>query len=313
MELAPVLLSVYSRLDHIKNTVNALQKNVLAGKSNLYIVSDGPKKGDENLVAAVREYIHTIAGFKEITIIERKTNNRVFNNRDGMKRLLNRYGRFIYLEEDIVTAPGFLDFMNSALEEYKTRSDIFAICGYTPPVNIASFYKKDVYVSPRFSAWGFGIWRDRFEKIVMDRTEFKSFLENKNLVKKFSRNGTDMVRLLKREAEGAIDALDVKIFYTQFKYGLFTIAPTVSLTNNTGHDGSGFHCGISNKYDTPIAHVYKKLQLEKNIPLNKKIARRLYFFRSNIPLSYTRRLKKAGIKRVKQFIKTVKRITHHKS
>jgi hypothetical protein len=290
--LAPIAISTYSRINHLKKVIKALQRNTLASKSELYIFSDAPKLGDEEIVRKVRNYIHTIDGFKYINIIERDTNNRVANNRGGIKQLLDKYGKCIFMEDDIVTAPGFLDFINKGLELYKDRSDIFAVCGYTPPINIQNFYKYDIYLSPRFSAWGFGIWKDRYEKIIMKIKDenFEEFLNNKKLVKKFQQGGEDLMRMLKLEVTGKIDALDVKIFYTQFLLNLNTIAPTHSLTNNIGHDGTGIHCGISKKFEVEIPTIYNKLNLVKDIQLDKRVIKSLYYFRSGFPQIWYHRL-----------------------
>ena len=64
MQLAPVGIATYSRLSHIKKTVESLQQNTLATQSELYIFSDAPKKCDEEIVLKIRKYIHTIKGFK---------------------------------------------------------------------------------------------------------------------------------------------------------------------------------------------------------------------------------------------------------
>ena len=69
--LAPIVLFVYNRPDHTKQTIEALQKNELAKKSELFIYSDAAKNENaEKKVNEVREYIKSIDGFKKITIIE---------------------------------------------------------------------------------------------------------------------------------------------------------------------------------------------------------------------------------------------------
>ena len=90
-DLAPIGLSAYIRLEHIKKTVEALKKNTLAESSELYIFSDAPRKSDEEKVKIVRDYLKTIDGFKNITVFERKNNSRVINNRSGIKYLLDNY------------------------------------------------------------------------------------------------------------------------------------------------------------------------------------------------------------------------------
>ena len=58
--LAPIGVITYSRLQHLMQTIEALQRNTLAEKSELYIFSDGPKPGDEDKIRKVRDYIYTI-------------------------------------------------------------------------------------------------------------------------------------------------------------------------------------------------------------------------------------------------------------
>ena len=113
---APVCVSAYARPGHLARTVEALRNNLAAEKHELFVFSDGAKPGDEDKVAAVRRYLRGVKGFKKITVFERIENNRVLNKRGGMKEVLEAYGRIIFLEEDVITAPGFLRFMNEALQ-----------------------------------------------------------------------------------------------------------------------------------------------------------------------------------------------------
>ena len=43
MSLSPIILFVYNRPDHTKKTIEALKKNDLANKSELFIYSDAAK------------------------------------------------------------------------------------------------------------------------------------------------------------------------------------------------------------------------------------------------------------------------------
>ena len=64
--LAPIGVFTYSRINHLRQTIEALKNNTLARESELYIFSDAAKPGDEDKILAVREYIHTINGFKSV-------------------------------------------------------------------------------------------------------------------------------------------------------------------------------------------------------------------------------------------------------
>ena len=289
-QLAPIAVSTYNRLEHLKKTINALRKNTLAKESELYILSDAPKLGDEDNVYKVREYIHTVDGFKKVYIVKRETNSRVENNRGGIQQLLNKYGKCIFLEDDIVTSPGFLEFINRGLNKYKNRDDIFSICGYTPSLQLQSISCKDIYLSTRFSAWGFGIWNDRYESIVMKLPEYESIRKNSNLIKKIRASGEDLLNMIKRESLGEIDALDVKIFYTQHLRDLYCIAPTQSLTSNIGHDGTGIHCGVTDRFNVILSEQAEKVDMDTEILLDKRILKKLYYFRSGLPENIVKRM-----------------------
>ena len=60
-KLAPVILFVYARLKHTKETVEALARNELAKESTLVIFSDGSKDlENQNDINQVREYIYSL-------------------------------------------------------------------------------------------------------------------------------------------------------------------------------------------------------------------------------------------------------------
>ena len=128
---APVLLFVYNRPDHVKRTVEALQHNTLAAQSNLYVYSDGAR--DESQQAAVnevRQFVRTITGFKSVIIIERPKNWGLARSIiDGVSIRVNEAGKVIVLEDDLITAPYFLQFMNDALDLYENEPRVGHIQG----------------------------------------------------------------------------------------------------------------------------------------------------------------------------------------
>ncbi len=249
-KIAPIGISAYKRLEHLRACIGALQKNILATESDLFIFSDAPKAGDEEAVRNVRAFLKTVKGFKTVQVIERRENNRVFNNRSGHRQLLDAYGKLIWLEEDIVTAPFFLTFINEALHFYEKDGRIFSISGYAPPLEIPDTYHQDSYLLGRFSAWGFATWKARYDKITyhLSSSEVVQNLNNPRFLKQLCKSGVDIPEMLMREVDGEIDALDIKIMYQQALHGWYTLYPKKSLVQNIGHDGSGVHCDRTSKY-----------------------------------------------------------------
>ena len=71
-EVAPIGISVYTRIDHFRRCIEALKNNTLARESELFIYSDAPSNvNDACLVGEVRKYAHSIRGFKSVRVIER--------------------------------------------------------------------------------------------------------------------------------------------------------------------------------------------------------------------------------------------------
>ena len=98
--LSPIILFVYNRPDHTKKCIASLLANELSAQSELFIYADAPKNEDsEEAVMKVREYIHTVEGFKSVTIVERDRNWGLANSIiDGVTALTRKYGRVIVLE-----------------------------------------------------------------------------------------------------------------------------------------------------------------------------------------------------------------------
>ncbi len=92
MTPAPIVLFVYNRPWHTRQTVEALKRDEMANESDLFIFSDGPKDGKaKEKVQEVRNYIKTITGFKKVEIIEREKNWGLANNIiDGVTKIVNK-------------------------------------------------------------------------------------------------------------------------------------------------------------------------------------------------------------------------------
>lgn len=277
--LAPVYISVYIRIEHLKKNIEALQKNFLANKTELFLFSDAPKKGDEIKVFKMRQYLKTITGFKSVNIVYRRKNSRVYNNQNAQKSLLKKYGKVIIMEEDIVTAPGFLTFMNQSLEIYKDREDILCISGYCPPIDIQKTYKEDVILLDRMYGWSLAIWEAKYKKIKNIKEKELNKLIDLDLKNELIQKGEeDLIYFFKAFSQNLFYGLDVKANYLIFKNKMYSISPAKSLVFNIGLDGSGLHSGKTQLYDTILSNEIN-FKMNKNIKLNDNVLNIHYEFR----------------------------------
>ena len=299
MKYSPILLFVYNRPGHTKKTVEALRKNKLAQKSNLFIFSDGAKgMKEKKQVEEVRKYIKSITGFKRIEIIERKKNLGLASSIiTGVTKIINKYGKVIVLEDDLVTSPAFLYFMNEILEKYKNSQKVFSITGYNYPVRlmkIPNVYPYDIYFSTRAGSWGLATWKDRWEKSDWEIKDYNNFLSDKRGQKEFNRGGQDMSHMLISQMEGKVDSWAIRWCYSLYKNNGLCVYPTKSYVDNIGLDNTGVHCGKTNKYSNKTLNTKIKINFPLKIKKNKKIIR-------NFRKVYKRSLKnyiKTAIKKV---------------
>lgn len=129
MECAPVILFVFNRPLHMARTVAALQANELAEETPLFIYCDGARNEKEaERVRQVREQAKTVTGFKSVTVVERERNYGLAGSIiDGVGRLCEQYGRVIVVEDDLITSPDFLRYMNQGLDLYADEERVASI------------------------------------------------------------------------------------------------------------------------------------------------------------------------------------------
>ena len=274
MNLAPICLFTYNRLEETQKTIEALKKNYLSKKSELFIFSDGPKK-DASLkeVEDVREYISSIDGFKNISIKNSLTNLGLANSIiHGTSSVLNNYKKVIVLEDDLVTSPNFLDFMNQALNYYESNDRIFSVSGYTLNLPSLEVCKKDYYYGYRASSWGWGIWNNRWQDIdwgVKDYLNFKyDFFEQI----RFMRGGSDMPRMLHMQMKGRIDSWAIRWCYHQFKQNTYTVFPVKSKLISIGYGKYATHTKSEGQFSTLLDEGIKRdFNFNNDVTIDSKL------------------------------------------
>jgi hypothetical protein len=247
MNLAPIALFVYNRPWHTQQTIQALLNNIFSSESNLFIFSDAPKNDlaiDE--VKKVRTYIHSIRGFKNIEIIEHEKNIGLADSIvSGVTEIIRQYGKIIVLEDDIITSPGFLRYMNEALSVYEYEDHVMHISAWMFPIknNLPSTFFYNVG-----SCWGWGTWARAWKHLNIDSEFLYNEIVSKNLVSKFNNDGGyNFLEQLERNRKGEIKTWAVKWYASFFLKNGFALHPNRSLTNNIGNDSSGTNCNSTGK------------------------------------------------------------------
>ena len=242
MLLAPIALFVYKRLQTTQKIIEALKANVYAPESELFIFSDGPKnESDIDKVQQVRAYIKTISDFKSVNIVERKENLGLSESIiTGVTEIVNRYGKVIVLEDDIITSKYFLKFMNEALNMYETEENVASISAYFPPIenNLPqTFFMRWA------DCWGWATWKRGWDLFERDGKKLLKKIEEQKLSQEFDFNGTyPYKKMLKKQIKGKIDSWAIKWYASVFLDNKLTLCPSESLVYNIGFDKDATHC-----------------------------------------------------------------------
>ena len=283
MCFAPILLFVYNRPSHTRRCIESLLKNSLASESHLFIYADGAKdESQQKAVNEVRSYIRSIQGFKQVTLIERNENWGLARNIiDGVTTQVNRYGKVIVLEDDLIVAPYFLQFMNDALETYKDEPKVGHIqaCDFTQDPTL-----PETFLIKWTGSWGWGTWDRAWKHFNPNGKELLKKLEERKLTYTFDFNGKyGFTRMLRRQIEGKNNSWAIRWNASLFLEDILSLNVGRSLVQNEGFDGTGTNCGGGGLYSSNLhlnkLNVIRINPIEENQEARKAFMR--YYGRTN--------------------------------
>ncbi len=254
LPLAPIALFTYSRPLYTSKVLDHLAANPEAKDSVLYVFCDGAKENSSNetitLIKANREIVRKESRFKEVIVIEEKRNKGLSASIiDGVTSLCKTHWSVIILEDDILTSPFFLRYMNEALFVYKDEESASSISGYWYPIKNKfpeTFFLQDA------SCWGWATWARAWKNFEADGAKLYAEIMEKKLSKGFDIYGTRYTLMLKYQIEGVNDSWAIRWDAGNFLSNRMSLYPGKSLVQNIGFDGSGVHCPDINYYDVDL-------------------------------------------------------------
>jgi len=269
--LAPIVYFAYNRPDHTRSTLEALSNSYLANESALWIYIDGPKENaNENTLANI-EAVKKIAAEKKwcgkVTIVEAAQNKGLFRAIvDGITAQVDQFGKVIVMEDDVLVSPGFLTYMNDALDLYQNDEQVMHISGFSRAEFSAVPMTESTYFFNHTSCWGWATWRRAWDKFNPDALAVKKVISKKGNIRKLNMDNTfEMFWGLKAIADKKFQSWNTIWHSCVFLNDGFCLHPTRSLVSNIGHDGSGTNCVPDSKFGQNELDA-EKVELKK-IPI----------------------------------------------
>lgn len=262
----PVILFVYNRAEHTRRVLEYLNRNMGIEETTLYIFSDGPKEGEEDKVAKVRSVVDSFCesnNFKTVEVSKSEKNKGLANSViSGVSSVMDKYGRVVVLEDDLLASKDFYMYMVDALDYYEEESRVWSIAGYSPRMKRLEKTEHEVYVCPRVGSWGWATWKNRWETVDWNVSDYDSFKSDKQLRSMFEKRSPGLANMLDYQMQGIIDSWAIRWGYQQFKSQTYTINPVRSKIKNIGNDATGTHGETDDKWDTELEETVRATRFE---------------------------------------------------
>ena len=174
--------------------------------------------------------------------------------------MVNQYNKIIVLEDDSLTSPYCLKFLNDALTIYEDENKVISINAYVFP------FKKPIPQNTFFirgaDTWGFATWKRAWDLFEPDSQKLKNQLIKENKLNSFEMHGCfPFMHLLQENIDGKNNSYTIRWYGSAILHNMLTLYPSISFVQNIGFDGTGTHSS-----DTTIFNV--KLR-QTPITLNK--------------------------------------------
>jgi hypothetical protein len=232
----PVSIIIFNRPENTKRLLESLN---IYKPETLFIISDGPRKNFENdheRVIQSRKLFEKIDWKCEVFFNNSESNlgcrKRIIS---GLNWVFGQVEKTIILEDDCIPSEEFFLFMELMLNKYQTNKEISSVCGtnFLPDWNKT----KDSYLYSKYChVWGWGTWKDRWEKIDFNLDKLQEIKKTKFLK---SYLGSFRAYLywhwiLNNVKKKKIDSWAYIWNFTNFINNSLSIIPAINLLSNIG-------------------------------------------------------------------------------
>lgn len=244
---APVVVFAFNRAAPLKLVFErlALAEDVLDRDIIVYV--DGAR--DEKDVEKINSVLEVIIASKNsllpnITLRKRECNLGCQKNiSSAISEVLEKYGRIIVVEDDVLVSKTFLKYMDDSLSLYENDMRIWGVNGHQCPYMFLPMgFTDDVYLSPRNLCTGWGTWKNRWDQIDFQIKDWPQFIANRGKAKRLFAAGWDLKAMLDKQYVGRLNSWALPCTYYMVKNHMYVVEPRHSLTKNIGFGLEAVHC-----------------------------------------------------------------------
>ncbi len=236
----PIVIFGFNRPLSMGRLIDSIKTNPTYNDREIFVYIDGHRTDEEKIkVDQVEKLGRTLTP----NVIRAKTNKGLARSViDGISEVISKFGRVIVLEDDLVLMPGCLNYMDEALDIYESDQRIFSICAYGLKIKRPKNYTSDVYLNVRSSSWGWATWKDRWQSVDWDVSDWSELKSSHHKQRAFNRGGSDMYGMLRDYMEGRNNSWAIRFCYAQHRQGRYSVHPFKSLVTNEGFGIDATNC-----------------------------------------------------------------------
>lgn len=246
-----ITVFAYNRSWHLSKVLEGLEKN--EGISKLYIFQDGLKCEQHRMEWEKTQYVIKNIDWCEVIYSQSPYNKGLAKSIvDGVNTVFIENDAVIVLEDDCVPASNFISYMIQCFDKYAEQEEVYSVSGYSWPI-ILPENEYDVYGCGRISSWGWGTWKDRWERYNTDNNILKRLKKDEDKSRHLAIWGNDCEATLLSRIKGQNDSWAVYWALHVIENSGICINPYKSLIDNIGMDGTGVHCGVTERFQVEIS------------------------------------------------------------
>lgn len=237
---SPIVIFGFNRPDAFEAMAASLRRNPGFDERDIFVFVDGQRyEQEKDKVDAVEALARRLTE----NVFRSQTNRGLAASViSGVTQVINRHGTAIVIEDDLILMPGFLQYIDAALEKYQSDERIFSVCGYGLKINKPQNYDGDVYLGIRSSSWGWATWKDRWNSVDWNVADWEQLKNSAKMQRAFNKGGSDMYNMLKDFMEGRNKSWAIRFCYSQFRQKKYSIHPFRSLIANEGFGMDATNC-----------------------------------------------------------------------
>ena len=277
---APVAVFAYARADHLRRSVESLQRNPEAEHTDVTFYCDAARRDEHQAgVQQVRQFVASVSGFRSVRRVYRETNFGLARSIvEGVTQILAERGRVIVLEDDLELSPHFLRYMNDALVRYRDDPRVASVHGYVYPTR---HRLPETFFLRGADCWGWATWSRAWRHFDADGAKLLSNLKARGLTHRFDYDGSyPFTWMLDQQVRGRNDSWAVRWHASCYLESLLTLYPGRSLVRNIGNDASGTHGEDSDIFTVPLSSTPVRVAETPVEPSPDALAAFIEFFKS---------------------------------